>query len=315
MFHGSRQEFYYLVCSRCHSIYLESLPKDIGSFYKGYYSLKPLKLFNNHDIIFLIKRYIRIRSYRLLLLLVNFTPFIKIIWKYFLHNLPIKFYHILDGNLQCFLYSSSGFGYKILDVGAGTGSFLIMLKRLGFKDAIGIDPYLDQDIYWNNSLLVKKISFLNVTDRFDIIIFNHSLEHICNQSEILLNARRLLTPRGTIIVQLPNADSPELSKYFGNWWGLHAPFHISLPTRLGLEILCSNLKLKIIDTIYTSRAEHYLYSQEYEKNISAYQEGSFNFGGSACIWNEKDKMEASKIAFERNRNASGEIVAYLLAAV
>src|SRR4029077_10028785 len=103
---------------------------------------------------------------------------------------------------------------------------------------------------------------------FNYILFNHSFEHTLTLQDDLRNARRLLKEGGCIVIHLPNVHSPEFEKYGENWWGIHAPYHTAIPSRQGLEILASRSGLTITDAVWTSRFDHYLYSEDYACDIA-----------------------------------------------
>lgn len=75
------------------------------------------------------------------------------------------------------------------------------IKRLWKKD---VDPYLreatkevDVEIY-NKSIYGSPNN-----QKYDLIIYNHSFEHIINQLEFLLKVRKILSREGTCFIVVP----------------------------------------------------------------------------------------------------------------
>ncbi|MHA1195491.1 MAG: hypothetical protein ACTSRH_05160 [Promethearchaeota archaeon] len=78
----------------------------------------------------------------------NFGIFSKILLK--LYNfVPDDFFKILSVT-RLTLKS------RILDVGCGAGNYLYVLKEIGYKNLLGIDPYLEHNIKYQNGLIIKK---------------------------------------------------------------------------------------------------------------------------------------------------------------
>lgn len=108
------------------------------------------------------------------------------------------------------IISKIGTKGRVLEVGSSTGLFLSMLKESGW-DVIGVEPSAT-----SSSLSRKKdLPVLNTTfelanlpnNSFDVIIFNHVLEHIDSPLDALKKARRLLRHDGIIFVDVPNFAS------------------------------------------------------------------------------------------------------------
>ncbi len=93
----------------------------------------------------------------------------------------------------------------ILDVGCGNGSFLEFAKRRGWE-TFGADIRLSPETstltcpLWEGRL--PDIDFEG--RRFDVIRFNHVLEHLQNPLVELARCRELLNPSGIVFVGVPN---------------------------------------------------------------------------------------------------------------
>lgn len=101
---------------------------------------------------------------------------------------------------------------RILDVGCATGILLESLKDCGFG-TIGIEPNknaykiaknkLGKNIYNEPSSVFYK----NNKTKFDVIIYNHVLEHIHKIREELENLKKHLKVGGLLLINVPNTDN------------------------------------------------------------------------------------------------------------
>lgn len=110
---------------------------------------------------------------------------------------------------------------RILDVGCGPGKLLSDLRGHGWE-VYGVDfsPVAVEYAKSQNGLDVRlgNIFQAGYQDRFfDVVMFNHSLEHIYNPLETLKEAHRILKPGGLLFISIPNAGGLE-AKIFGKWW-------------------------------------------------------------------------------------------------
>lgn len=101
-------------------------------------------------------------------------------------------------------------GGKALEIGSSTGLFLSLLQEKGWE-VLGIEP---------SSPAVKiarqrEIPILNTTfeqanlvrNSFDVVIFNHVLEHMEDPVAIIRKAKNLLRKKGIIFIDVPNFAS------------------------------------------------------------------------------------------------------------
>jgi SAM-dependent methyltransferase len=118
----------------------------------------------------------------------------------------------------------------ILDVGSGLGTYLLLLKALGWR-VHGIEPGRNAARYAKDhfGLDVKSGYFEDAAfpeNHFDVITMWHSLEHFSDPRSILLKANSLLKPGGVMLVGVPNYDSLDRKIFRENWNGLEIPLHL-----------------------------------------------------------------------------------------
>ncbi len=153
---------------------------------------------------------------------------------------------------------------RILDVGAGAGYFLRALDRdkwqpyaieNGDAAARSLTAYFGSERVHHGTIL--NASFEN--EFFDAITFWSALEHMNQPRQAARRAAQLLKPNGTLIVQVPNANSYQLEIFQGDWFALDAPrhrYHFSLEA---LERLLRENDLKIDFLTFASK-EHNLHA-------------------------------------------------------
>lgn len=155
---------------------------------------------------------------------------------------------------------------SLLDIGAGTGDFLLSAKNRGWK-VVGMEPNLSaQKLAKNKGINLESSINAFYNQEFDVITLWHVLEHIPDLEETICDLSRMVRPGGTLIIAVPNYRSYD-AKYYGRYWAAYdAPRHIWHFSRKSIEKLFSDtfsleqvLPL-IFDSFYVS-----LLSEKYKK--------------------------------------------------
>lgn len=130
-------------------------------------------------------------------------------------------------------------GGKLLDVGCGAGSFLMLAQSVGW-DVVGLDPdpkaaanAADQGLTVHNG----GVEYFNgETELFDVITMNHVIEHLHEPVKVLKACYALLKPEGELWLETPNIDSFGHARFGKNWRGLETPRHLVLFSRHSLSL-------------------------------------------------------------------------------
>jgi 2-polyprenyl-3-methyl-5-hydroxy-6-metoxy-1,4-benzoquinol methylase len=151
---------------------------------------------------------------------------------------------------------------NILDIGCGTGEFLNTCKNAKWN-AVGIEPddSAREMAIKNYQLDVRKEDELkSLPDAsFDVISMWHVLEHVPRLNERVEELKRLIKPKGIIIIAVPNCNSWDAKKYKENWAAYDVPRHLYHFTPTDISTLFRNHEMKvfrilpmIFDSFYVS---------------------------------------------------------------
>lgn len=106
--------------------------------------------------------------------------------------------------------------FKLLDAGCGIGSNLdSILKKYPKAKIIGIDNY-NSDLEIARKFFLNRAEFIlgdcldtKLTSRsFDVVLSNQVIEHITKYDEYLNEIKRVLKPKGLLILSTPNFHNP-----------------------------------------------------------------------------------------------------------
>ncbi|MHA1755289.1 MAG: class I SAM-dependent methyltransferase [Promethearchaeota archaeon] len=100
-------------------------------------------------------------------------------------------------------------GNKLLDIGAGLGTFVHLAQNYNFK-ATGVEYSKDQcekaKNLWGVNLINNKIEniYSGFINEFDAVNLNHVLEHMYSPKKILGIIQKILRPGGICLIEVPN---------------------------------------------------------------------------------------------------------------
>lgn len=138
---------------------------------------------------------------------------------------------------------------KILDIGAGSGSFLASMKALGW-DPYGVD-ISSEAVRRARGMGVKmfqgRVQDASFPDRFfDVITLRAVLEHVHHPMETLQEVHRILRDRGIVYIVVPNISGLNFWLFGRYWYALEVPRHLyayspsvikHLAKKVGFEVL------------------------------------------------------------------------------
>lgn len=115
-----------------------------------------------------------------------------------------------------------------------------------------------------------------IEEKFDKIILSQALEHQYDVSVFFENCKKLLNPNGKIIFTTPNFESRYRKKYRESWIGWHAPYHMILLSRAGIDTLCKKYGFEVIKYFTYTPTSWYML----QRSFKIPQRGEINKGFS-----------------------------------
>jgi SAM-dependent methyltransferase len=205
------------------------------------------------------------------------------------------------------------FNSRILEVGCGKGILMLELHNLGFKNVLGIDPYSGEEIIKRDVEILKStIHELSDSQTFDLIIFNHSFEHIPDQLETLIKVSRILSDDGTCLIRMPVKTDYIWNRYGVNWVQIDAPRHFFLHTLKSIRLLAEKAGLVIKDVAFDSTEFQFWGSEQYKRDVPLKAENSYSVNPKKSAFTTKQIKEFGKMAKRLNKNNQGDQAEFYL---
>lgn len=165
----------------------------------------------------------------------------------------------------------------LLDIGAGTGDFLLEAKKQNWITT-GIEPNEKA----KQIAIQKGVSFETnleelADESFDVISMWHVLEHVPNLEEQIATLKRLLKPNGTIIIAVPNFKSYDAKHYAAFWAAYDVPRHLWHFSKIAIAKLFAdqNMELKKVKPMWFDSFYVALLSEKYKTGKMNFIKGFF----------------------------------------
>lgn len=160
----------------------------------------------------------------------------------------------------------------LLDVGAGTGDFLLKAKIKSWKVS-GVEPNQEARKKAAAKGMVLQDDLQKINDaEYEVITLWHVLEHLPNLELQIKDLVSLLCDKGTLVVAVPNFKSYDASFYGAYWAAYDVPRHLWHFSKGAIEKLFAshgmkvvNVKPMIFDAFYVS-----LLSEQYKTGRQNY---------------------------------------------
>jgi SAM-dependent methyltransferase len=154
-------------------------------------------------------------------------------------------------------------GARLLDVGCGSGQFLVLMRDLGWEVA-GIDPdpvavRIARESFGLDATLGTLEQTRFSDGSFDVITMNHVIEHVLDPIGAFKECHRLLKHDGRLVVATPNVQSLGRSVFGRAWRGLEPPRHAFLFSRQTLATCAQRAGLQVSRAITTARGSRFIW--------------------------------------------------------
>jgi SAM-dependent methyltransferase len=251
MMYGLRTRFLYAQCAGCGSLSLTDPPADFAPYYSDkYYSFEDTEGGAKGRI----KRAMRAR--RDAVYFGSGGPLGRLLARRF-----------EDGALLSVSKLNVSLAARILDVGCGCGKLLHQMAALGFTNLSGVDPFLPIETSNTNGVTIMRAHLENVTgEKYDLVMFHHSLEHVADPKATLRAAARVLARDGRCLVRLPMLGAA-WEEYGTNWVQLSPPRHMWIPTEKAMSLLAGYTGWKVEKVEYDSTELQFWASELYRRDI------------------------------------------------
>ena len=206
----------------------------------------------------------------------------------------------------------SGRRSSILDIGCGSGVLAYALSLLGLTEVTGIDPYAPSDRVFDTGARVVRADIDDVTGRYDLVMFHHSLEHVPDPAGALESAREHLTDVGRILVRMPNASSVAFATHGADWVQLDPPRHLNVFSKPGMEALCKRLGLEVIATRDDSTSFQFWGSEQVKRRVPLMHSQSHMVRPAGSPFSRAQIRSWEKSARELNRIGQGDQTVWVL---
>lgn len=289
MMQGTREMFDYFRCPNCECLQIAQIPGQISNYYSNYYTENKIWLPISTSKKFLRKA----RT------LISLTPL------YYIISL-LRYNQVLSW----LYYSKINLNSKILDVGCGSGDLLFDFSQCGFKDLTGVDSNLENEGDFNGIRLINRTIF-EINGKFDLIIFNHSLEHTWEQHEAIGKAKQLLNHGGVISVRMPIVNYA-FKLYKENWIQIDAPRHFLIHSLKSFYLLCKQHGLRVFKYKFDSTEFQFMGSEQYKKNIPLCSPNSYKVNFEKSIFTNNDLITYRKNAKKLNKLEDGDQAVFFI---
>lgn len=198
---------------------------------------------------------------------------------------------------------------RILDVGCGSGKWLVEKYAEGYVNLLGCDPFLGHDISYGQYIHIKKCTIHEMDGQFEVIRLHDSFEHMADPLEVLISIERLLDRAGMCLLSIPVFPNAAYDIFGTYWYQWDAPRHLFLHSVKSMEYLCSQSGLRIEEIIFNSGDMQFLSSLLYQRGIPYIEQSD------AVIEREFSTQEVAefrKATTELNQKGYGDHAVFVL---
>jgi len=312
---GHRDRFDYVQCARCGALSISAVPADLGRYYPAdYYSFAATDEARGRQLFAQARRVrtevalrtpaavARRLSSRREVRLDAPTPVARLRSR---AEVPVGVRRLIGLGLTT--------RSRICDVGCGSGRELAELRRQGFRDLYGIDPFLAEDHLHAGDVALRRRHVRDLDGGWDLFTLHHVLEHLLDPAGDLRELAARLKADGAIVVGVPLADGWAARHYGPDWVQIDAPRHLMVPTVAAMGILAEAAGLRIERVTWDSWSLQFWGSEQYRLDIPLRSdEGYRPLSRGSGPFSEEQHAAWDRRAVELNRRRDGDAASFVL---
>jgi SAM-dependent methyltransferase len=288
-----RESFKYERCKICDTLSLKSLPSNLGDYYPtSYYSFA--RTSPKGSLLKKIRDYFSLRGA---------GPLTHYIDHISVNPRLQSIRPLFDGRLNRRFKLSD----KIIDIGCGDGERLYEMRALGFSSLMGIDPFMHRPVE-KRGFSLRRIGIDEVTDRHNVIMLHHTLEHIARPDEFLVKLQAVLASGGVLVIRIPIVGKWASREFGREWVQLDPPRHVTLFSEKGFRELAKRTCWKIVKTIYDSGSFQFTGSLLRQRGINIHESPNI----IAKHFSRREIRRFETRAAELNAREDGDQAAFFL---
>jgi SAM-dependent methyltransferase len=255
---GTRETFVYEHCQACGSLQIAAVPAHLEQYYppSQYYAYRS----PSRGVRASIRHLARVAWWGAALF--SPEPLFAV-----LCALPQVGSRMRTNRLRALRGQRLARGARIADVGGGAGEMLQILRSLGFRHLTCVDPYSPVSGA-HDGIDFLKGCLQSAEERFDLIMYHHSLEHVPDIEGELRTARAHLAPGGLLLVRLPLLPNEAFATYGPHWAEIDAPRHLHIPSRAALRTMAARCALDVVASGSDTQELEFWASEDYARGLS-----------------------------------------------
>jgi SAM-dependent methyltransferase len=302
MMFGLREPFEYLECGECGSLQLLDVPEDLARFYPDdYYSLGDAPALADRSFL------ARAREARAGALLRTPARAVEALvhaaWVPPLF-VPTEFMWLAGLGLS----TSSA----VCDVGSGSGKVLAWMLDQGFSNLAGFDPYIERDLDIGGRIAIRKLGVEDMPGGWDLIMLNHSFEHMAQPALVLERLRERLNDGGSMLIRIPLASSWAWRVYGPDWVQLDAPRHLFIHTQRSMSILAERAGMGVSRVFFDSGSFQFWGSEQYRRDIPHRDPRSYWEDPGTELFTAAEIKDFERRAKRLNKRGTGDSAGFVL---